>query len=325
MVQFGQGTTGQEVVAAFPEHVKGKTFLITGPSPNGIGSATAYALATGSPRILILLARSKTKYQPVIDKIHNINALTDVKFIETDLASMSSVRKAADTILADKDITTIDALFNNAGVITNDLVHTAEGFESQFAINHLSHFLLTNMLMPRLLTSSFPRVVNISSIGHKYCEPTFEDPHFKDIDPVKYNPAEAYAQSKGAQVLFSVELNKRYGNKGLRSFAVQPGNMNSGMYNHIRLDVLMDMSEKITGKSLQEATETFLKTSEGGCATGLMAALASDLPDGIFMNDCQVTKDPEFVTSWAQDPVKADVCWEVSKEAVNENIDVELM
>ncbi|KAF4443526.1 NAD(P)-binding [Fusarium acutatum] len=324
MAQFGAATTGREVVAAFPEHVKDKTLLITGPSPNGIGSATAYALATQSPRTLVLLARSKAKYQPVIDKIHVINGSIDVKFIETDLASMASVRKAAETILADRDITAIDGVFNNAGVITNDLVRTPEGLEIQFAINHLSHFLLTNMLMPRLLTSPSTRVVNISSLGHKYCEPTFQDPHFNDIDTENYNPAEAYAQSKGAQILFSVALNQRYTQKGLRSFAVHPGNMDSGMYNHMKPEVLMDMAQRVTGRSLEDANEALTKTSEGGCATGLAAALEPDLPDGVFMNDCQVTKDPEFVTAWAQDAGKAEVCWKVSKEAVEQSVGVDL-
>ncbi|KAF5627816.1 NAD(P)-binding protein [Fusarium tjaetaba] len=325
MAQFGAATTGGEVVAAFPERVKNKTFLITGPSLNGIGSATASALATESPRTLILLARSKSKYQPVIDKIHEINASITVKFIETDLASMARVREAAEAILADKDITAIDALFNNAGIITNDLVRTTDGFESQFAINHLSHFLLTNMLMPLLLTSTSPRVVNISSLGHKYYEPTFQDPHFNHIHPESYNPAEAYAQSKGAQILFSMALNKRYAQKGLRSFAVHPGNMDTGMYNHIKSEVLMDMAQRITGRSLEDANEALTKSSEGGCATGLTAALAPDLPDGVFMNDCQVTKDPEFVAAWAQDAETAEVCWRVSKEAVEQSVGVDMI
>ncbi|KAG9502069.1 hypothetical protein J7337_007785 [Fusarium musae] len=324
MAQFGAATTGREVVTALPERVKDKTFLITGPSLNGIGSATAYALATASPRTLILIARSKAKYQPVIDKIHEIDASIDVKFIETDLASMASVRNATEAILSDRDITAIDGVFNNAGVITNDLVRTVDGFESQFAINHLSHFLLTNMLMPRLLTSSSPRVVNISSLGHKYSEPTFHDPHFKDIDPKSYSPAEAYAQSKGAQILFSVALNRRYAQKGLRSFAVQPGNMDSGMYSHMKPEVLMDMAQRITGRSLEDANEALTKTAEGGCATGITAALAPDLPDGVFMNDCQVTKDPEIVAAWAQNASKAEVCWEVSEEAVGQRFATDL-
>ncbi|KAF5672692.1 short chain dehydrogenase reductase [Fusarium denticulatum] len=314
MEQFGAATTGRQVVAAFPE----------GPSLNGIGSATAYALATESPRTLILLARFESKYQLVIEKIHEINASITVKFIETYLASMASVRKAAEVILADKDITTIDALFNNAGVITNNLVRTPDGFESQFEINHLSHFLLTNMLMPRLLTSSSPRVINISSLGHKYYQPTFQDPHFNDIEIESYNPAEAYAQSKGAQVLFSVALNQRYAQKGLRSFAVHPGNTDSGMYNHMRPEVLMDMAERITGRSLEDANEALTKTSEGGCATGLTAALAPDLPDGVFMNDCQVTRDTEIVAAWAQDARKAGVCWRVSEEAVGQRFAMDL-
>ncbi|SCV51746.1 related to double substrate-specificity short chain dehydrogenase/reductase 2 [Fusarium fujikuroi] len=307
MAQLGAATTGREVVAAFPERVIDKTFLITGPSLNGIGSATAYALATESPQTLILLARSKAKYQSVIEKIHDINPLVNVKFVETDLACMESVSKAAEAILADRDITTIDALFNNAGVITNDLMRTTD-FESQFAINHLSHFLLTNLLMSRLLTSASPRV----------------DPHFNDVKTEGYNPAEAYAQSKGAQILFSVALNQRYAKKGLRSFAVHPGNMDSGMYNHMKPEILIDMAQRITGRSLEDATEALTKTSEEGCATGLTAALAPDLPDGVFMNDCSVTKDPEFVTAWAQDAGKAEVCWRVSEEAVGQRFAMDL-
>lgn len=247
-----------------------------------------------------------------------------MKFVETDLASIASVRNAAEAILADREITAIDGVFNNAGIITNDLVRTPDGFDSQFAINHLSHFLLTNMLMPRLLTSSSPRVVNISSLGHKYSEPTFHDPHFNGIEPKSFNPAEAYAQSKGAQILFSVALNRRYAQKGLRSLAVHPGTMDSGMYNHIKPEVLMDMAQRITGRSLEDANEALTKTSEGGCATGITAALAPDLPDGVFMNDCQVTKDPEIVTAWAQNARKAEVCWEVSEEAVGQRFATDL-
>lgn len=79
-----------------------------------------------SPKTLILLARSKAKCQPVIDKIHDINPIVYVKFVEAGLACVASVRKAAEAILADRDITTIDALFNNAVVITSDLLRTPE-------------------------------------------------------------------------------------------------------------------------------------------------------------------------------------------------------
>lgn len=93
--------------------------------------------------------------------------------------------------------------------------------------------------------------------------------------------------------------------------------MDSGMYNHMKPEVLMDMAQRITGRSLDDVNEALTNTtSEGGYATGLAAALAPDLPDGVFMNDCQVTKDPEFVTAWAQDAGKAEVCWRVSEEAV---------
>ncbi|KAG5791024.1 hypothetical protein H9Q69_009938 [Fusarium xylarioides] len=122
---------------------------------------------------------------------------------------MASVSEAAEAILADEDIPAIDALFNNAGIITNDL--------------------------------------------------------FNDINPESYNPAEAYEQSKGAQVLFSVGLNQQYAQKGLRSFAVHPADMDTGMYIHMKPEVLMDMAQRITGRSLEDAHEALTKTSEGGC------------------------------------------------------------
>ncbi|KAH7258894.1 short-chain dehydrogenase [Fusarium redolens] len=278
-------------------------FDITGPPPPWHRFSNRLRPATASPRILILLDRSKTKYQSVIDKIHDINASVSVKFVETDFEFMANVRKAADTILADRDVTTIDALFNNAGVITNDLVRTPDGFESQFAINHLSHFLLTNMLMPRLFTSSCPKIVNISSLGHQHCQPTFQEPHFNNIDPQKYNPTEAYAKSKGAQVLFSVALNRR---------------------TNLKLETLMVMTQEIVGRSLEEANETLTKTSEGGCATGLTTPLELDVPNGVFMNDCEVPKDPELVTAWAQDAGKAEVCWRVSEGAVGQSFSFEV-
>lgn len=295
--------------------------LITGPSPGGIGSAAAYALAQGSPAILILLARSQSKYHPIINKIHEINSSVTVKFFETDLSSFASVRQTATAILADKDITTIDVLINNAGVIVNDLIRTPDGCEPQFAINHLSHFLLTNLLMPRLLAAPAPRVVNISSLGHKYREPTFADPHFREGDPAHYNPAVAYAQSKGAQILFSVALNTRLASRGLKSYAVQPGDLNSGMYDHMNADVLMDMAMTLTGGNPEQAKQALTKSTEAGCATGLTAALAPHLPNGVFLEHCQITNDDKAVAGWAQDPVKAELCWKVSEEAVGQKFE----
>lgn len=100
--------------------------------------------------------------------------------------------------------------------------------------------------------------------------------------------------------------------------------MDSGMYNDMKLEILIDMAQRITGRSLEDANETLTKASEGGCATGLTAALALDLPDGVFMNDCQVTKDPDFVAAWAQDARKAQVCWRVSEEAVGQRFAMDL-
>ena len=280
-----------------------------------MGAATAWALAHGSPHALLLVGRSASKCQPLIDQIRQLDGSIMVKFFVTDLSSQASVRNAAKVILADRDIEVIDTVINNAGIIVNDLERTEDGLESQYAVNHLSHFLLTNLLLPLILKSDTPRVVNISSLGHKYSHPPFPDPYYPD--PTSYQPAVAYSHSKGSQVLFSIALNEKLGGRGLRSFAIQPGNMLTTLYTHLRPDVGHDMTTTLLPGGFDDVA-SMTKSVEGGSSTGLVAALAEDLPPGVYMDDCQVTHDEKAVAAWALDPKEAEECWNLSEKCVGQ-------
>jgi NAD(P)-dependent dehydrogenase (short-subunit alcohol dehydrogenase family) len=171
----------------------------------------------------------------------NIN----VQAVLLDLMSQESVRKAAAKVakLTDR----LDIIINNAAVMALENQRTAEGIEAQFGTNHVGHFLLTNLLIPQLLTaaeSSAPgstRVVNLTSLGHRLSPIRFHDYNFegKDIPPEEtplplrgafakatvgaYNGYLAYGQAKSANILFSVELMKMLKAKGVVSYAVHPG------------------------------------------------------------------------------------------------------
>lgn len=138
----------------------------------------------------------------------------------------------------------VDVLINNAGCVSSERKTTAEGLELQFGVNHIGHFLLTSLLLPKLLASGTPRVVNVTSLGYQISPIRFHDYNFegKEIPPeeepapgfpkVFYpNPAEgknyhafcAYGQSKTGNILHAVGLNEKYGETGLRAYAVHPG------------------------------------------------------------------------------------------------------
>ena len=188
-----------------------------------MGAETATSLAAAGPAQLILVGRSVSNIQPVVDAIHAAAPTpVQVKIFLAELDSISSVRAAAREILEDPSIKHIDGLINNAGVMgIPQFTKTKDGIEEHLGINHVSHFVLTNLLMPRLLATRNARVINVTSYAHLFSNVNFDDPSFGD--GTKYNPWEAYGASKTANILFTVELNKRFGQGGIQAYAVSPG------------------------------------------------------------------------------------------------------
>lgn len=166
MAGFGPSTTGAQVVEHFNDRVESKIskitvnhqklavptcviVLITGPSDGGIGAETAVSLAAGSPACILLAGRSLPKIQPVIDRINAAYPDVETRFISLDLSSQGAIREAAARI--NESVQTIDILISNAAIMACPFSKTADGIESQFGTNYIGHFLLTNLIMERLV------------------------------------------------------------------------------------------------------------------------------------------------------------------------------
>lgn len=174
--------TASDLVAEYAPLIKGKTILTTGVTPGSIGAAFVEALAAASPALLILAGRSAANLEKEAANIAKAaaDASAEVKTrnVVVDLLSLGSVRKAAAEVNSWEDVPHIDVVVNCAGIMGTPYKLTEDGFESQFAANHLSHFLLTNLLMDKILASPAPRVVNVSSNGHRCQAIRFEDINF---------------------------------------------------------------------------------------------------------------------------------------------------
>ncbi|ELQ32908.1 retinol dehydrogenase 13 [Pyricularia oryzae Y34] len=315
MTAFGSETTAEEVVSAFSSNVKGRTFLITGASANGLGAYMATSLARASPQALILIARSEVKVAPVIEEIASIDPAIRAIFVPVDLTDQESVRAAAATILDDRDMTKIDVVINCAGIMyVEEFTTDAKGNELQFSANHVGHFLLTNLLMPKILAAGEgARIVNITSHGHQLSDVWWSDPTFnKGKD---YHGWSGYGQSKTANILFSVELARRLKDRGVVSLA------GTGLFQHVpmeRLDEGDMISRKNTG--LPFGLDLPWKTSSQGSSSGLAAALDPELAahSGSYIQNCQVGTPRQY----ALDGEKAKKLWIMTEELVGQKFDL---
>ena len=216
---FNIDTTIQDVMQRFGASAAGKTYVITGASTQSLGARAALGLATGSPKQLILIGRTKSKIQPVIDKIKGLNPNVEATFVSMDLLDLSSVRRGAEEIIT--MTSEIHGLINCAGIMAvQDYQESKDGTESQFAVNHVSHFLLTNLLKEQLGRGNGV-VVNVSSGGYELADIDYEDVNFDGGKT--YNSWVAYARSKTANILFSVALAEKGRKDRITAFAVNPG------------------------------------------------------------------------------------------------------
>ena len=198
----------------------GKTFVITGAN-SGIGFEASKRLVQANANI-VMLCRNLDKATAAADQLKNMaSGDNSVAIVQMDLANLNSVRAAASRVL--QDTPQIDALINNAGIMfPPGRQLTEDGFEMQFGVNHLGHFLLTGLLKDRVLESD-GRFVSVSSLAHKFGlrRIRFKDPNWES----GYQTTLAYGQSKFANAMFAVELNRRLEASGAasRAFVCHPG------------------------------------------------------------------------------------------------------
>ena len=201
----------------------GRSVLITGAN-SGIGFEAARLLA-GRGAHVVLASRDTQRGTTALRRIAAHSPDADLELLALDLSSLDGVRRAADAFRERHDH--LDVLINNAGVMAVPLRRTADGFELQFATNHLGHFALTGLLLPALLAGERPRVVTVSSNLHRRGRMRFDDPNWHR----DYDRWAAYSQSKLANLLFTFELQRRSARAGLplAALAAHPGYAATGL------------------------------------------------------------------------------------------------
>jgi NAD(P)-dependent dehydrogenase (short-subunit alcohol dehydrogenase family) len=301
---FGFDSTAADVIDGID--LSGKRAIVTGGS-SGIGVETARALA-GAAAEVTLAVRDTQAGERIADEITSTTENPAVHVARLDLADQASVASFVANWSGP-----LDLLINNAGVMAlPDLQLTPEGWEMQFATNHLGHFALALGLHDALAATGDARIVSLSSRAHLNSPVVFDDLNFSSRP---YDPSLAYGQSKTANVLFAVEATRRWSGDGITANAVHPGAiLDTNLTRHYDPEVL----EKL----VNSGTYTF-KTIEQGAATSVLVA-TSPLLEGIggrYFEDCNeaAVLDPNApeepssgVAAYALDPDNASRLWEVS-------------
>ncbi len=283
--------------------------MVTGAN-SGLGFESALALARAGAEV-VLACRDQTKGADAADRITGSVPSATLSLEPLDLSDLSSVRAFAAAI--GERHAGLDILLNNAGVMAIPRRETADGFEMQFGTNHLGHFALTGLLLDSLLARPGARVVNVSSTVAQVGRIRFDD-----LQGVrKYGKWSAYSQSKLANQLFTLELDRRATASGvdLISVAAHPGYAATN---------LQAVGPQMSGSSLMErmtdiGNKLFGQSAAGGALPSLYGATAPGVsggqyfgPDG-FMAQRGAPKAVSFVKA-AKDPVAARRLWEVSEE-----------
>lgn len=272
------------------------TTVITGAT-SGIGKETALALAK-KDHALYLLVRDVEKGEEVKKQIISASKNHNIYVVFCDLADMDSVHAAAD--LLKSSIISINVLINNAGGIFAHRELSKNGFEMTFAVNHLGHFLLTNLLLP-LLEKGQARIINVSSEAHRFGKPRFKDLQFQNTN---YSPIKAYAMAKLFNIYFTRSLAVKFGPKGITSFALHPGFVNS------------NFGTELTGigKLLMWMSQPFMITPEQGAQTSIYLATGSrvDAKSGKYFKG----KEPATPSATAIDDRYRETLWDMSMEMI---------
>jgi NAD(P)-dependent dehydrogenase (short-subunit alcohol dehydrogenase family) len=271
-----------------------KVAMVTGAS-SGIGKITALELAKAGAEV-ILVCRNKTKGEKTKTELIEKTGNQKITLLLADLSLLSEVRKVAAEF--NSRFPKLDILINNAGMMPGKFLRTSEGFEIAFATNYLSMFLLTNLLMDKLMISGEARIINISSEAHRLGQINFQELNA----PRKYSALTAYADSKLAAILFTYELARRLEFTNITVNALHPGVVGTN-FAHDSFKAF---------KYLMKLSKPFIRSSEKGAETTLYLATEPSLKSvsGKYFKNCK----PVTSSRLSYDQSLARRLWQYSEE-----------
>lgn len=314
---FGLESTADQVLEGID--LGGTTAVVTGAT-SGIGMESARTLGSKGA-LVVITARDQAKADETLRQLHE--AVPDGRFEAAimDLGSLASVRAAAEDVL--RRFPKIGILINNAGVMNTPFGRTEDGFETQFGVDHLGHFVFTNLLVPALVAGAPSRVVNVSSAAHMLAGIQWKDVNW---DRTPYDKFKAYGQAKTANILFTLELDRRLQGKGVRAFSLHPGGIPTGLGRYMTPEDRESMTEAFKTNAAGDpmVRTTQFKTIPQGAATQVWAATSPGLEGkgGIYLADCQIA--PPAVAgqagymAYTTDEAAANRLWQISEEMVGQ-------
>lgn len=305
---FGAKTTALEVIEGVD--LSGKHVIVTGGA-SGIGIETARALAQAGASVTVAVRNIKAG-EDVAAHLKETTRNPNIYVGRLDLADVHSVDAFTKAWKGP-----LHVLVNNAGIMASPEVRTPQGWEMQFATNHLGHFALTTGLHDALTEAEGARVVMVSSVGHINGEVVFDDIHFERRP---YDRWQAYGQSKTANILFAVEASKRWAKDKIMVNALNPGRISS-----TNLSRYISDTDTPPPPSVENSTGVSVKNREQGAATSVLLA-ASPLVEGVtgrYFEDCNEAEPAKpgirrGVAAYALDPANANRLWEISLDMVRQ-------
>src|SRR6202789_1277819 len=279
---FGATSTTDEVLGGID--LAGKRALVTGVSA-GLGVETARALAAHGAEV-VGAARDLSKARGATEQVRSqATRGGSLQLVQLDLASLESVRRCADGLLAAGK--PFDVIIANAGVMACPKGTTVDGFETQLGTNHLGHFVLVNRIASLLRRGS--RLVNLSSSGHRFSDVDLEDPNFEHTP---YAEFVSYGRSKTANILFAGEFDPRHKGGGVRATAVPPGGIQTELGRYMTDEVRDALIKNINESQPAGAPPFSWKTIPQGAATSVWAGIVApaDAVAAHFCEDCHVAE-----------------------------------
>ncbi|CAG8606903.1 5154_t:CDS:2 [Dentiscutata erythropus] len=291
--------------------LSGKVAIVTGAN-TGIGLVTARELARKNAHVFVA-SRSKDKGESAVGLIKEETNKDAVEFLQLDLQSLNSVKVAAETFLTRN--LPLHILVNNAGIMATPFAKTVDGIQDQFGVNHIGHFVFTLLLLPTIKASAPSRIVNVSSHAHERAPPAgieFE----KLNDPEAHTSFQRYNQSKIANILFTLELNKRLSGTNVYCNSLHPGVIKT----ELTRGVVTDWGYWI--KPILSVVSLFFLTPDDGALTQLYCATSPEIEEKNLRGKYFVPfgEVGEPITQ-AKDEELAKKLWDFSENFVKEKLD----